>query len=298
MCVPERADAMAPSPGAQVVCVGETLLHLVAEGSLAEASSYAVEAGGAAVEVALSLARRGLSVRVSAPVGSDALADRLAHALEAHGVDAGGLVRVPGKKTSLLLVARGPERGVLPYRDLELESEVDARAAEGARHLHLASVLPSLEQLRALAALARAARARGVPVSLDLNARPQLFRAGASLGFHAALAELAAELDWLKASDDDLRLLGVDATTLRGWLPPRAWLFLTLAERGVEVSGPRGRLERGAPREVEGGMGAGDAFAAELVRAFDPEADDAALEALLDRAQRAAIERLERGSPG
>lgn len=291
-------DAERASPDAQVVCVGETLLHLVAEGPLAEAGSYAVEAGGAAVEVALSLARRGLAVRVSAPVGDDGHAGRLASALEARGVDARGLVRVPGKKTSLLFVARGAERGVLPYRDLELESEVDARAVEGARHLHLASVLPSLEHLRALAALARSARARGVRVSLDLNARPQLFRAGASLGFHAALAELVAELDWLKASEDDLRLLGVDAAALGGWLPPRAWLFLTLAERGLEVFGPRGSLERDAPREVEGGMGAGDAFAAELVHSFEPEADEAAFEALLERAQRAAIERLERGSPG
>lgn len=291
------ASGDAAEAAAQVVCVGETLLHLVADGPLAEASSYSVEAGGAAVEVAISLARHGLAVRVSAPVGSDALADKLALALEAEGVDARGLVRVPGKKTSLLLFARGPGHRVSPYRDLELESEVDARAFEGAKHVHLASVLPSLEHLRALAALARSARAHGVVVSLDLNARPQLFRAGASLGFHAALAELAAELDWLKASDDDLRLLGVDAETLRAWLAPAAWLFVSLAERGVEALGPRGLLRRAAPREVESGMGAGDAFAAELVRAFDPGAPEAAIVETLERAQLAAIERLERGSP-
>ena len=89
--------------------------------------------------------------------------------------------------------------------------------------LHTGSLLLVPPENAKVIAILQGAKALGWTVSVDVNLRPKL--AADLAQYVAAVKEVAALADWLKASDEDLELLGV-ATPTRADAPRIATRFL------------------------------------------------------------------------
>ncbi len=101
-----------------VVCLGEALWDLGAPRgrTFTEARSLRLEPGGAAINVAVGLARRGWKAGLAATVGADALGEALAAQVAARGVST-ALVRRAEPRTGLVFVERaGPSPRIVAYR--------------------------------------------------------------------------------------------------------------------------------------------------------------------------------------
>jgi sugar/nucleoside kinase (ribokinase family) len=245
-----------------VLAAGEALWDLAAPLPFAAAESLALTPGGAAVNVALSLSRRGLSVALAAVVGADALGEALCARVAAAGVDVGLVAPILGR-TELLFTDGARFVG---YR-AEDEPPPRFEGAARARALLLTGILPGAEHARAFAAAARRARAEGALVMVDLNARPRMWR-GRDAG--EALA-VVAEADVVKASVDDAAVLGLGEPVgaLRAILREDAALLLTAGPAGARAVGSFGDIVGATPRLHEGrALGAGDAFTAGAIAAL------------------------------
>jgi ribokinase len=125
--------------------------------------------GGQIATATLAAARLGLRAAYAGAVGDDAAAALALAGLRAGGVDCSRVRTVPGARTraAVIVVERASgERAVLGHRDPKLDAAALAGLApDDARLLLLDATDPA-----AALALARAARARGVPVVLDLDA--------------------------------------------------------------------------------------------------------------------------------
>ena len=147
--------------------------------------------GGAAANLAVWLTRAGAPVHLVGRVGDDPAGRAVAEELRAAGV--GGTLQVDGglaTGTCVVLVEPGGERSMLP--------DAGANAAlaptplpPGAAHLHVAGYALLRPGSRAAAlALLSAARAAGVPVSVDPSSAAPLARAPGFLEWVAGAALL------------------------------------------------------------------------------------------------------------
>ncbi len=251
--------------------IGELLWDLHADAELETARRFSRTLGGAAANVACGLRARGLEVAVAGVVGRDAFGRGLVQALAAEVVDVSAVALRPGQ-TGVVFVApqrdgsqrffsyrpsvRWPSRPVLPapWRRGSLRGAA----------LHVAALSP--DELAAVGGLAARASGRGAVVSVDLNARPRAWRAvarGARLPRLRALLGLAT---WVKASEDDLRVLGVGPEPAALGMHPGATLLVTRGPRPVTVVSPTGVSRVAVPRRVATwSIGAGDAFSAALL---------------------------------
>jgi sugar/nucleoside kinase (ribokinase family) len=267
--------------------MGETLWDLYALGGapLETAASFRRVPGGAAVNVAIALARRGVRAGLCAGLGDDPMGRGLRDQLAEHGVDVRH-VKLVAERTGLVFLerARSPHLPaaapgqtsrpsnfpqVVSYRHPEEESAALARAIPErlqARVLHVGSILPSRTMIRLLAGTMRQARRDGCLVMLDLNARPRLFRQPGDFRYRAVLKEA----DIVKCSVRDLAVLGLDAEgrAIASLLRPSATLLVTNRAGPARALGPFGQALR-APRHAakENAAGAGDAFCAGVIAA-------------------------------
>ena len=132
--------------------------------------------GGDAVNTAISLAKMGVRVCISACVGDDSFANVISADLEAAGASTEGLVRDPSVFTNspVVLLSAGGERHIIRtakggnrfYHPGLLPDSLLAAA----RHLHIASVnmLPKLDGAP-LAELFRKAKEKGLTTSMDAS---------------------------------------------------------------------------------------------------------------------------------
>lgn len=88
---------------------------LPSEGSLLALDDMPVMAGGCAANVAIDLAKQGISVDVLGCVGHDSAAEFLLGTYERHGVGSSGVVRVTGQRTSrcIILLVESQDRRYL-----------------------------------------------------------------------------------------------------------------------------------------------------------------------------------------
>jgi len=171
-----RATVTAAPPPLDVLCVGEAMWDLYAPAGVTfdHAESLALRPGGAAVNVALTLAEQGLRVGVAAAVSADPLGQALRARLAAAGVVTAHLTTMPAR-TALVLIERiAGARRLVSYRSGE-EPEPVVQAAFAARILFLTGLLPSEAQQTVWRAAARDARLRKIPVVIDVNARPRMW---------------------------------------------------------------------------------------------------------------------------
>ena len=260
------ANAQPVTAQLDVLCLGEALWDLCTPRgrTLASASSLRLAPGGAAVNVALALARLGWRAGLAATVGADALGEALAARVAASGVSTDLVRRAPPRTGLMFREQIDRAQRIVGYRQPDEEAPV---LPEGwrARALVLTGILPAEAQAASFGAAARAARRCGARVVADLNARPRVWRGRAG----APLPAWIGDADVIKASADDLEVMGLAEATLRAAMRPPAVLVVTSGPGATRARGPFGEIER-APVPIAGGgaMGAGDAFVAGLCDAL------------------------------
>ncbi len=264
----------------RVLVVGDVVTDVVAvlSGPLASGSDTPAAirstGGGQAANTASWLAAQGVPVTLVGAVGDDGAGrDRVAE-LTAAGVDC-AVERIAGTTTGTVIVlTAGGERTMVTERGANVRLRPDhvAAALSGApdaTHLYLSgyTLLDAESRPAGLRALA-GARERGLTTSVDAASAAPLRAVGP-----------AAFLNWVR--EVDLLLVNVDeATVLAGGLEPAAQgrALLSVARRVVVKRGGAGAVwvdrdativtsaaHRVTVRDV---TGAGDAFAAGLLRAW------------------------------
>lgn len=259
-----------------IACYGDALIDLFAlpvGAPIDEAASFEAHVGGSTCNVAIVAARSGARVRFIGAVGCDRWGDRIVRELDAEGVDTSTITRIAGARTPVTFVTTRPDgtRDFLSYRHGAADSAMGpehlaSTALDGARWLHLASsslrAEPRSQTTQTL--LDRAAR-EGVLVSLDLNVRPGLWSSASAL--RAAMETLCERAAIVKASEEDLALLGLEPTlSALSTLAPRAVCVLTRAERGASARTSAGEVHVAAATvTLVDATGAGDAFVGALL---------------------------------
>ncbi len=171
---------------AQVICMGELLVDLVGDraATLAEAQSFLKAPGGAPANVAVGLAKLGVSSGFVGQVGDDPFGDWLKDTLQNEGVDVSHLRQTPDARTTLAFVATRADgqKDICFYRNpgadatYSLDYLSPAMWSE-ARVFHCGSIGLSESPCReAQFAAAEMALTRGVLVAFDPNWRPSIWR--------------------------------------------------------------------------------------------------------------------------
>jgi len=255
-----------------VVTFGETMVLLTPPqpGRLRHATMLELRIGGAESNVAIALARLGISAGWASWLSDDELGEVVLARVRAEGVDTQQVRRVSAP-TGLYLRERLP-RGVQVYyyRRGSAASAMDVGAfdpdyLDGARVLHLSGITLALSESSRACALwaAQEARNRGVMVSFDVNYRSKLWPPSDA---RPAIESLLPLADLVFVSDDEAAMLW-DATDeallyhLAGFGP--STVVLKRGAQGCLALAGGALLEQGAfPAEVVDPIGAGDAFAA------------------------------------
>jgi sugar/nucleoside kinase (ribokinase family) len=231
--------------------------------TFAEARGVSLEPGGAAVLVALALARAGVSVGLAAALGADPLGRALRDRVAATGVDVSA-VELTLARTGLVFLGASE---VVSYRRFEDECVVGPPDASRPRLVHFAALSPEARNARSQVAIAVKFAPRAL-VTLDLNARPRLWRSVKRRDL-----TLLGHADLVKCSSDDLDVAGFgrgDAAIDRlvALVPSSAVVLITRGDGPITARGPFGAFERAVrPLRVADASGAGDAFMAGVIGA-------------------------------
>jgi sugar/nucleoside kinase (ribokinase family) len=191
---------------ANILCAGIAVLDEVFRVSAfpmpdtkVQASEFISIGGGNAANAAVAIARLGGKAHFAAPLGDDAVADRLIESLQREGVECVGCVRVPGASTpvsAIFVDARG-DRTIANYRDHRLN---DATADDPDRLVTAVdAVLADNRFPDFVLPICRAAMARRIPVVIDADKaedrREPLFNAATHVIFSAQCLRAAARTD-------------------------------------------------------------------------------------------------------
>jgi fructokinase len=265
-----------------VIVLGEALVDLCVDDRAPAPNGLAMtaRAGGSPANVAVGLARLGVSSRFAGRISGDLLGTFLRTHLERSGVDL--TLAVDARQPTTVAIVGLDEGGTAAYA-FYVEKTADWQweptelpANEMGAAIHIGSLAIGLQPgAQVLADWTCAQRKRGVFVSLDPNVRPAVVLERP--GYRERLDLLVTQAQLVKVSDEDLRALepGVDPLDMA-----REW-----ARRGPELivltHGAGGSTALRAGQEplhcdalavhVVDTVGAGDAFAAGLI-AFLAEA--------------------------
>jgi fructokinase len=290
---------MADTPA--VLALGELLIDFVPEQrgvTLAEARTFLKAPGGAPANVAVGVARLGVSSGFIGKVGDDPFGHHLADVLRDAGVDVSQVRFDAEARTALAFVsltAEG-ERDFMFYRHPSADmrhrpDEIDDAVVRAASILHVGSI-SLIGESSALATrhAVRVAREAGTLVSYDPNLRLPLWPSAEAAA--EGIRSLLPLADVIKVSDEEVAFLtgSDDLAAARELRPPTCSLLLvTRGDAGVDYLLPDGEGSvPGFEVEIHDTTGAGDAFTAAvlaaLARSPDLTRDRAALEATLRRA--------------
>lgn len=274
-------------PELKLLTLGRVNLDLFGQqtgAEFADVAGWDAMVGGSPANVAFAAARLGVRAGILTAVGEDLVGDWVLRALERAGVDTSSVARKRGPHTSLALRAQlAPDHPLAFYRhdpaDIHLTEEDAARApVETVRALLLsADALARGTTAELCNSIARRARAAGATIYLDLDLRHVNW---ADLDAYAASVGAAVEdADVVIGTEEEFAaLLGLRASTDAD---------AVAAAVGARVSRASGRVvvlkhgDRGAtvfdaadashvpayPVQEASTVGAGDSFAAGLIRA-------------------------------
>lgn len=270
------------------VTLGEVLIDFVSldeEVPLASLPRFAGAAGGAPANVAVGLARLGVSTGFIGKVGEDPFGEFLRTTLEQAGVDTRCLRLARGARTTLAFVAsRGDGRKDISFHrnpgadQLLLPEEANRDYLCSARLFHFGSVSLSRSPAReATLHAARVAREAGLLISYDPNWRPSLWEdpveGKGQLWLPMPLAHVVhcAEEEWefitgtqdLQAGARKIMQAGPELVVVTQGAGGCYW----------DNGDSRGQVP-GFTVEVEDALGAGDAFVAAMLSQLISEPRD------------------------
>lgn len=222
--------------------------------------------GGSAANTAAWLASLGADVAFAGAVGAD---DLVRHAAAMPGVEA-RLLATDLPTGAIVVLVDGEHRSMLTSRGANAALDLQLVAVDGFDHLHLTAhpLLQSADGGAAFTALIRRAKAAGLAVSLDPGSAGFIADFGVDRFLNAVDG-----VDILLPSLDEGRLLtGLDDPEAIVRALPFPTVVLTAGAEGAYAPGHVPAV----PAQVVDPTGAGDAFAAGFLVAYDGDAEAAA----------------------
>jgi fructokinase len=233
--------------------------------------------GGSPFNLARAAALSGARVAYLNPLSTDLFGQAMAQQLEHDGVALpGGTTALPTSLAVVQLQNGQPSYGFYREGIADRDYTVEGVLALLRQHrqpgiLHTGSLLLIPPEHRKVLAILQVARSMGWTISVDINLRPQVACDLAS--YVAALHEVIALTDWLKASDEDLQTMGFVGVSigesarlvheLRAGVSPNALSRVALTFGGdgayLDVEGQTHSLPVPAITVVDT-VGAGDTF--------------------------------------
>lgn len=269
-----------------IVTFGEAMLRLTPPGlqRLEQAHAFDVWVAGAELNVAVGLARLGVSAGWVSRLPDNALGRRVAAHARGNGVDTAGVTWSELDRLGLFFVEVGQtprpsatlyDRGDSAFTTLDPDTFAWSELLDGARAFHTSGITPALSAAceRATGDALRAARAAGVHTSYDLNFRGRLTTPA---GARRCLERLAPAIDTLIASMGEVELvLGLSGSPSDVAAQLRDALGIPRVVVSTRIEGPDGlqrrrsaladgellERESAAFRTVDP-LGGGDAFSA------------------------------------
>lgn len=205
----------------KVVTFGELMLRLAPENYLRFVQSERYEAtfGGAEANVAVSLANYGADVAFVSKLPTHEIGQAAVNSLRKFGVDTSKIVR-GGDRVGIYYCEKGasqrPSKVIYDRANSSIATATPADFAwdsvlDGATWFHFTGITPALSDACAQITLeaCKAAKAKGITVSCDLNFRKKLWskeKAGQVMG------ELCKYVDYCIANEEDAKdVFGIEA---------------------------------------------------------------------------------------
>lgn len=262
-----------------VVCFGEALIDFVSTEpgvSLVEASGFQKAPGGAPANVAVGLARLGISTGFMGQVGDDPFGRFLLDVLMQEGVDVSSVRMCSEARTALAFISlqEDGERDFMFYRHPSADmlfspEEVDEAYLRSARIFHFGSISLITEPARSATLRAlEVSRDAGMLISYDPNLRFNLWQDAESA--KAQIKAVWEQTNIIKISQEELIFLTGMSDPFRGgralWHDGLRLLVITQAHEGCSYLTPdlEGHLD-GYLVDTIDTTGAGDAFVAGLL---------------------------------
>jgi 5-dehydro-2-deoxygluconokinase len=278
-----------------LVAMGRVAVDLYSEQigtPLRDAQTFRKYLGGCAGNVAVGAARLGLSVRILSRVGRDEMGAFLRESLEREGVNTDLLADDPERLSGLVLLGVAPPDRfpLLFYREncADMWTRLDTANAAwlgDTRALMVTGTgMSRPESAEATLAAARAARAAGTAVVVDVDFRPVLWnltergdgesRFRESARVTSELARLLPLADLVVGTEEELAIAGGSEDPKVALARVRALTAATVVvKRGaagavVHANGGAPIDVAGRPVEILNVLGAGDAFLAGFLRGW------------------------------
>jgi len=205
-----------------VVTFGEIMLRLSPPGQLrfSQASSFDVIYGGGESNVAVSLAHFGIPVDYVTRLPNNDIGNACLNFIRQHGVGTDHVAR-GGDRLGIYFLENGAvQRGSKVIYDRAGSALATIQPGmidwdsvfEGASWFHWTGITPAISQGAAAVCLeaVKAAKARGLTISSDLNYRSKLWKWGKSAG--EVMAELVAYCDMAIGNEEDAaKVFGIQA---------------------------------------------------------------------------------------
>ena len=199
----------------KVLTFGEIMLRLRAPGHERFFQSNMMEAtfGGGEANVAVSLANYGMDAQFCTVLPENAIGDECVRELRRFGVDVSKIQRGPGRMGIYFLESGAnqlPSKVVYDraYSAMALAKPGDIdwdKVFEGVDWFHITGITPAISESAMLLSLesVKAAKAKGITVSCDLNYRKNLWKFGKRAA--EVMRELAEYVDVAVANEEDVQ---------------------------------------------------------------------------------------------
>ena len=205
----------------RIVCFGEIMLRLAPEGYYRFFQNDMMQAtfGGGEANVAVSLANYGMDASYVTKLPSHAIGQAAINSLRALGVDTKDVVR-GGERVGIYYLEKGAsQRGSVciydrAYSAIQLAKREDFdwdKIFDGADWFHFTGITPAIggDLVNICLDACKAAKAKGVKISCDLNYRGKLWTRAEA---RAAMTELCKYVDVCISNEEDAKdVFGIEA---------------------------------------------------------------------------------------